>query len=169
MLGALIATEYGGSTLLRHGHTTLPAYREHLNYRVRSFQAEQGKSVALPARGRSTVRRIDGAADIGIAKKRTLPCNRADKGCVALMGQHHLAGNGADFAMVFKLETICGTDVGSNANDGGASCWCSFPHVGGFSTAVRIGRRSVSSRFYLLLNKAASSFFRGALLNARAG
>ena len=37
------------------------------------------------------------------------------------------------------------------------------PHVGGFSTAVRIGRRSVSSRFYLLLNKAASSFFRGAL------
>jgi hypothetical protein len=47
------------------------------------------------------------------------------------MGQHHLAGNGADFAMVFKLETICGTDVGRNANDGGASCWCSFPHVGG--------------------------------------
>ena len=76
------------------------------------------------------------------------------------MGQHHLAGNGADFAMVFKLETICGTDVGSNANDGGASCWCSFPHVGGFSTAVRISRRSLSSRFYLLLNKAASSFFR---------
>ena len=38
MLGALIATGYGGSTLLRHGHTTLPAYREHLNYRVRSFQ-----------------------------------------------------------------------------------------------------------------------------------
>jgi hypothetical protein len=26
--------------------------------------------------------------------------------------------------MVFKLETICGTDEGSNANDGGASCWC---------------------------------------------
>ena len=173
MLGALIATGYGGSTLLRHGHTTLPAYREYLNYRVsRSFQTEQGKSVALPARGRSTVRRIDGAADIVIARKRTLPCNRADRGCVALMGQHHLAGNGADFAMVFKLETICGTDVGRNANDGGASCWCSFPHVGGyyyFSTAVRIGRRSVSSRFYLMLNKAASSFFRGALSNARAG
>ena len=50
-------------------------------------------------------------------------------GCVAATGQHYLTGNGADFAMVFKLETICGTDKGSNANDGGASCWCSLPHV----------------------------------------
>jgi hypothetical protein len=47
-------------------------------------------------------------------------------------GQHDLAGNGADFAMVFQFENICGTDAGSQANDGGASCWCSFPHVGGF-------------------------------------
>ena len=38
-----------------------------------------------------------------------------------------------------------------------------------FPTAVRVGRKSVSRRFYLLLNKAASSFFKGALLNARAG
>jgi hypothetical protein len=38
-----------------------------------------------------------------------------------------------------------------------------------FSTAVRVGRRSVSRRFYLMLNKAAASFFRGAFLNARAG
>jgi hypothetical protein len=53
-------------------------------------------------------------------------------GCVALMGQDYLTGNGADFAMVFKLENICGTDVGSKANDGGASRWCSFPHDGGF-------------------------------------
>ena len=36
------------------------------------------------------------------------------------MGQDYLTGNGADFAMVFKLENICGTDVGSKANDGGA-------------------------------------------------
>ena len=57
-----------------------------------------------------------------------LPCNRADRGCVASTGQHYLTGNGADFAMVFKLETICGTDEGSNANDGGASRWCSLPH-----------------------------------------
>jgi hypothetical protein len=79
-----------------------------------------------------------------------LPCNRADIGCVASMGQDYLTGNGADFAMVFKLENICGTDVGSNANDGGASRWCSFPHAGGFfsPTAVRVGRRSVSSRLY---------------------
>jgi hypothetical protein len=32
---------------------------------------------------------------------------------------------------------------------------------GGFSTAVRIGSKSVSSRSYLFLNQAASSFFRG--------
>ena len=57
------------------------------------------------------------------------PCNRADRGCVASTGQHYLTGNGADFAMVFKLETICGTDEGSNANDGGASRWCSLPHA----------------------------------------
>jgi len=36
-----------------------------------------------------------------------LPCNRADRGCVASMGQDYLTGNGADFAMVFKLENIC--------------------------------------------------------------
>jgi hypothetical protein len=39
-----------------------------------------------------------------------LPCNRADRGCVGLMGQDYLTGNGADFAMVFKLENICGTE-----------------------------------------------------------
>jgi len=61
-----------------------------------------------------------------------LPGNRADRGCVASMGQDYLTGNGADFAMVFKLENVCGTDVGSKANDGGASRWCSFPHGGGF-------------------------------------
>jgi hypothetical protein len=61
-----------------------------------------------------------------------LPCNRADRGCVASMGQDYLTGNGADFAMVFKLENICGTDVGSKANDGGVSRWCSFPRDGGF-------------------------------------
>ena len=75
-----------------------------------------------------------------------LPCNRADSGCVASTGQHYLTGNGADFAMVFKLETICGTDEGSNANDGGASRWCSSSHTpDGFSIAVRVGRKSVSN------------------------
>jgi hypothetical protein len=70
-----------------------------------------------------------GVPGIGIARKRMLPCNRADRGCVALTGQHYLTGNGADFAMAFKLEAICGTDEGSNANDGVASCWCGFPHA----------------------------------------
>jgi len=51
MLGALIVTGYGGSQLLRHGHTTLPAYREHLNYR-HVILAEQGKPVSFPAKGK---------------------------------------------------------------------------------------------------------------------
>ncbi len=34
-----------------------------------------------------------------------LPCNRADRGCVASGRQDHLAGNGADFPLVLKLET----------------------------------------------------------------
>jgi hypothetical protein len=38
MLCALIVRGYGGFGLLRHGHTTLPAYREHLNYRGMSFE-----------------------------------------------------------------------------------------------------------------------------------
>jgi hypothetical protein len=132
MLGALPAVRNEVSYLLRHGLIKLPAYRERLNYLLVVISAEQGKPISLPARGSEAVRRIDGGAGIGIARKRMLPCNRADRGCVASMGQHYLTGNGADFAMVFKLENICGTDVGSKANDGGASCWCSFPHAGGF-------------------------------------
>jgi len=62
-------------------------------------------------------------------KKRRLPCNRADRGCVAFLGQHYLAGNGANFSPVLTLETVYGTDVGSKANDDGASRWCSFRHV----------------------------------------
>jgi len=93
----------------RRGHTTLPAWREHLRDRV--IAAEQGKSVSLPVRGTSIARRTDGGADIGNAKKRMLPGNRADRGCVAFSGQHHLAENGAHFALVLKLETTCGTDA----------------------------------------------------------
>ena len=107
LLCALLCSGYDGSMFRRHGHTTLPAYREHLNYLLVVISAEQGKPVSLPVKGRSTVRRIDGGAGIGIARKRMLPCNRADRGCVASMGQDYLTGNGADFAMVFKLENIC--------------------------------------------------------------
>lgn len=80
-------------------------------------------------------------------KKRRLPCNRADRGCVAFLGQHHLAGNGANFSPVLTLETVYGTDVGSKANDDGASRWCSFRHVRWIvSIAVRVGHKPVSSR-----------------------
>src|ERR1700733_14523732 len=85
LLCALLCSGYDGSMFRRHGHTTLPAYREHLNYLLVVISAEQGKPVSLPARGRSTVRRIDGGVGIGIARKRMLPCNRADRGGVASM------------------------------------------------------------------------------------
>ena len=65
-----------------------------------------------------------------------LPCNRADRGCVALMGQDYLTGNGADFAMGFKLENICGTDVGSKANDDGSTGGAASHTTGGSSTAT---------------------------------
>ena len=98
-------------------------------------------------------------------KKRRLPCNRADRGCVAFLGQHRLAGNGANFSPVLTLETVYGTDVGSKANDDGASRWCSFRHVRWIvSIDVRVGRKPVSSRSCLFLNKAASSFAKGAVV-----
>ncbi len=129
MLCALIVMGYGGFGLLRHGHTTLPAYREHLNYRgmsfkrnrvspYRSLQGEdqpQGGSMAMWVWERE--------------RKRMLRCNSADRGCVACSGQHHVAGNGADFSPVLALEIVYGTDAGSKANDDGASRWCGFPHA----------------------------------------
>src|SRR5207244_1834862 len=51
---------------------------------------------------------------------------------------------------------IAGT-IGSRNNSPETRWWFS-------STAVRVGRRPVSRRFYLMLNTAGSSFFRGALL-----
>jgi hypothetical protein len=46
-------------------------------------------------------------------RKRMLRGNSADRGCVACSGQHHVAGNGADFSPVLALETVYGTDAGS--------------------------------------------------------
>ena len=60
MLSAPIAMGTEGSGSLPQGHTTLPAYREHLHYRVTS--TKQGKPVSLPARGSEAVRPIDGDA-----------------------------------------------------------------------------------------------------------
>src|SRR6266478_6266336 len=56
-------------------------------------------------------------------KKRMLRCNSRDRGCVACSGQHHVAGNGADFSPGLALETVNGTDAGNKANDDGASRW----------------------------------------------
>jgi hypothetical protein len=39
-------------------------------------------------------------------RKRTLRGNSADRGFVACSGQHHVAGNGADFSPVLALETF---------------------------------------------------------------
>ena len=67
MLRGSSCSEYRGFPLLCHGQTALPAYRADLNYRV--IPTEQDKPVSLPAKGRSTLRRIDGGAGIGIARK----------------------------------------------------------------------------------------------------
>jgi hypothetical protein len=34
----------------------------------------------------------------------------AGRGCVAFLGQHYFAGNGADFLVVLKLENVCRTN-----------------------------------------------------------
>jgi hypothetical protein len=62
-------------------------------------------------------------------RKQRLPCNGADRGRVALLGQQDLAGNGAHFSSVLTLETVYEADVENNANDDGENCWCSFPHA----------------------------------------
>lgn len=69
-----------GSILLGHGQSTLPAYREHLNYRV-SIQWNR----VSPNRSSLEVgsREADkGDAGIGKERKRMPLCNRADRGCV---------------------------------------------------------------------------------------
>src|SRR5215831_21426654 len=61
MLRGSSCSEYGGFRVLRHGLTTLPAYRADLNYRVTPM--EQDKSISLPfgevkPQGRSMAVRI---------------------------------------------------------------------------------------------------------------
>jgi hypothetical protein len=112
--------------------------------------------------GSEAARRIDGDADSGTEKKRMLPCNGADRGCVALWRQHYLAGNGANFSVVLERENSCGTDEGSKANDGGANRWCSFPSL----PRVFPGQRESAASQYRVgrvcfLHTTASSFFYG--------
>src|SRR6266567_4105194 len=80
MLGALFAVGTEGSGSLRHGHTTLPAHREHLNYLVTS--TEQGKPVSLPARG-SEGRSVMEWISVALASGTTLPNAKA---CCLLFG-----------------------------------------------------------------------------------
>jgi hypothetical protein len=82
MLGALFAVGTEGSGSLRHGHTTLPAHREHLHYLVTS--TEQGKPVSLPARGSEAARRSDDDAGMRGERKRRPLCNGTDIGCVGI-------------------------------------------------------------------------------------
>ena len=167
MLTGFSCSGYGGSYLFRHGRTALPAQREHLLYRVTS--TEQGKPVSLPARGRSTVRWIDGGAGIGIARKRMLPCNRADRGCVASWGQDHLAGNGADFLLVLNSRTLEEPMHEAKQMTTGQPVGAASHTTGGFSTVVRIGSKSVSSRSDSFCIRLRPRFFMGAFLSARAG
>jgi len=62
MLIGFSCSGHGGSSFLRHRQTTLPAYREHLLYRV--TPTEQDKPVSLPARGSEAARQIDGDAGV---------------------------------------------------------------------------------------------------------
>src|SRR5215468_2840764 len=85
MLSALaasapIAMGTEGSDSLPHGHTTLPAYREHPHYRVTSMK--QGKPVSLPERGSEAVRPTVGDAGMRGERKRMPLCNGGDIGCV---------------------------------------------------------------------------------------
>jgi hypothetical protein len=111
---------------------------------------EQDKPASLPVEGRSTVRRIDGDAGIGIARKRMLPCNRADRRCVAATGQYYLIGNGLTSRWCSNsrpfVEPMKEAMHTTAAQAAGAASHTSD----GFSIAVRVGRKSVSSRFYLL-------------------
>src|SRR5215831_3708493 len=85
MLIGFSCSGYGRSPLFRHGRTTLPAYREHLLYRVTS--TEQGKPVALPEMGSEVARPIDGDAGMRSGRKQMLFRNGADTGCVGFINK----------------------------------------------------------------------------------
>ena len=63
-----------------------------------------------------------------MGSKRRLPCNRADRVCVASWGQDHLAGNGADFLLVLDSRTLEEPMQAAKASDDGVTRWCSFTH-----------------------------------------
>jgi hypothetical protein len=87
-----------------------------------------------------------GDAGNGNGKKQRLSCNRADRGCVASGGQDHLAGNGADFLLVLNSRILEEPMHEAKQMTTGQPVGAASHTTGGFSTAVRIGSKSVSSR-----------------------
>jgi hypothetical protein len=67
-------------------------------------------------------------------------------GCVASWGQHHLAGNGADFLLVLNSRTLEEPMHEAKQMTTGQPVGAASHTTGGFSTVVRIGSKSVSSR-----------------------
>jgi hypothetical protein len=120
------------------------AYRADLTYRV--ISTEQGKPVWLPARGRYIARWTDGHAGNGNGRKRRLPCNRADRGCVAswdnitsleteLTSRWCLNSRPLEEPMKEAKQMTTGQPVGAASH-----------MADGFSSGVRIGSKSLSSR-----------------------
>ena len=97
-----VSTEASGFSVMGNQHCR--RREQILTHRV--ISAEQSKSVSLLARRKSIARWTDGDAGNGNGRKRRLPCNRTDRGCVASWGQDHLAGNGADFLLVLSSRTL---------------------------------------------------------------
>jgi len=169
MLCALIVMGYGGSRLLRHGHTTLPAYREHLNYRGTSFQRNRVNPYRSPQTWGRKPWGGQWRCGYGSAK---------GSECCAVIAQIEVASpvrdniTSPETEQTFRrcshsrpfMEPMQEAKQMTTAQAVGAAS-----HTPGeFSIAVRIGCKPVSRRSYLHLNKTASSFVMGALLSARA-
>jgi hypothetical protein len=67
-------------------------------------------------------------------------------GWVASWGPHHLVGNGADFLLVLNSRTLEEPMPEAMQMTTGQPVGAASHTIGGFSTAVRIGSKSVSSR-----------------------
>ena len=70
----------------------------------------------------------------------------ADRGCVARLGQDHLAGNGADFLLVLNSRTFEEPMHEAKQMTTGQPVGAASHTAGGIPSVVRIGSKSVSSR-----------------------
>jgi hypothetical protein len=135
----------------------------------RVISAEQGKPVALLARGNSIARWTDGDAGNGNGSKRRLPCNQADR--VASPQGDNITSPETELTSYWCSnsrpleEPIYEAKQMTTAQAVGAAS-----HTpGGFSAAVRIGGKPVSSRPYSFCIRPRSRFSGGAFWGARAG